>query len=161
MKGSGVGQDQVQHRRKADQRDRSPISTTPSLQVGMVSPSHPKKPTLHNDEITLFSHKGNGSIFLSAFYHFAAFTVKRNSLCRWSVGMGVLQCLCKHHVILPISCIFSHSRPAIFLSVPSSGKRKKHLEATGDSRVVWKAQGCGRLYRNTSSVKADAIRNCK
>ena len=70
MRGSGVGQDLVQHRRKADQRARSPISTALSLQVIVASPTHPKKPTLCNDEITLFSHKGKGSIFLSAFSHF-------------------------------------------------------------------------------------------
>jgi len=54
-----------------------------------------------------------------------------NCLCRWSVGTGVLRCLCKCHVVLLKPCIFSHPRPAIFLSVPFSGRKKKHLEATG------------------------------
>lgn len=36
----------------------------------MASPTHPKKSTRHNDEITLFSHKGKGSMFLSAFSRF-------------------------------------------------------------------------------------------
>lgn len=45
-RGSEVGQDLAQHRRKAGQRARRPISTTLSLQVIVDSPTHPKKPTL-------------------------------------------------------------------------------------------------------------------
>lgn len=67
----------MRHRRKVDQRARSPISTASSLQVIVASPTHAKKPTRHNDEITLFSHKGKGSIFLSAFSRFFCFQSER------------------------------------------------------------------------------------
>ena len=100
-----------------------------------------------------------GVFFFLLFPIFAVFRMKGNSLCRWSVGMGALWCLCKCHVVLLKPCIFNHSRPAVFLSIPSSGRRKKHLKATGGSRVVWKAEGCGGLYRNASSIKANAVRN--
>lgn len=76
-RGLRSGQDLVQHRRKVDQRPKSPISTPLSLQVIVASPTHPKKPTLHNDEITLLSHKGKGSIFLSAFSHFCCVQSER------------------------------------------------------------------------------------
>lgn len=100
-----------------------------------------------------------GVFFFLLFPIFAVFRVKGNSLCRWSVGTGVLRCLCKCHVVLLKPCIFNHSRSAIFLSIPSLGRTKKHLEATGGSRVFWKDEGRGGLYRNASSVKANAIRN--
>lgn len=154
-----MGQKLVQHRRKADQGARSSISTTLSLQVVVASPTHPKKPTLHNDEITLFSHKGKGSIFCSAFSCFHCVQRERELSLQMERRNRALRRLCKCHVVPLKTGVFNHSRPAIFSSLLSSDRRKKHLEATGVSRVVWKTEGCGGLYRNTSSIKTNAVRN--